>query len=200
MECDQVKTTYLNNGSIEQRSLCLALIRQVMSGNEPDVEHLWHYSKAVFPTKIHRGFFYDDYPQDRWIYDTRIGENIPDWPCLNLKPEILEEAIRNCLSQRNLNYFKKIVFNNISSWFTFQSTEKEDFWYNVSDALKQFSNTSKEINIEQPYKIKENEIEFQRKKGCVLRGTVPEGNQQSSGKRQTATCSGHLGNQVCTDR
>ena len=195
------ETTYLNNGSIEQRSLCLALIRQVMSGNNPNVEYLRHDNNSAFPIKIHNGFSYNDYPQDRWIYDTRIAENIPDWSCIKLKPEILEEAIRNCLSQRNLQYFKEYVEYNISSWFIFSDTEKCDFWYKVARILHTTHvETVKDTNIEQPIKEQKDEIKFQRKKGCVLRGTVPEGNQQSSGKRQTATCSGHLGYQVCTGR
>lgn len=200
MECDAVNS-YFNDGSKEQRSLCLALIRQVMSGNEPDVEHLRPYNDSAFPNKIHRGFFYDDYPQDRWIYDTRIAENIPDWPCLNLKSEILEEAIRNCISQHNLPYFKECVKENINRWFIFNYTEKPDFWYKVVATLGTIHlGTVKNTNIEQPIKEQKDEIKFQRKKGCILRGTVPEGNQQSSRKRQTATCSGHLGYQVCTGR
>ena len=197
MEGDEVNI-YFNDGSIEQRSLCLALIRQTMSGNEPDVEYLRHYSYQAFPSEIHKGFNYMDYPQDRWTFIERIAENIPDWPCLNLKPEILEEAIRTCLSQHNLNYFKAVVNDYIGVWFVFHQTGKYNFWYGVSDALKQSSNTSKEINIKQPIKTQKDEIKFQRKKGRVLRGTVPEGNQQSSGKCKTATCSGHLGYQICS--
>lgn len=191
---------YLNDGSIEQRSLCLALIRQAMSGNNPDVECLKHYDSAAFPNEERRGFFYDDYLQDEWEFRTRIANNIPNWPCLNLKPEILEEAIKNCLSQRGLEWFEKYVKRNIDYWFVFDDTGKPYFWYKVSEMLNRNPGTSKDTNIEQPYKTKENEIKFQRKKGCVLRGTVPEGNQQSSGKCQTATCSGHLGYQVCTGR
>ena len=190
----------LNDGSIEQRSLCLALIRQTMLGNKPDVEHLWHYSKAAFPNKIHRGFFYDDYPQDRWIYDTRIAENIPDWPCLNLKPEILEEAIKNCLSQHDLHFFKEYVEDNINCWFIFNKTKKPDFWFEVAEVLKHNPGTSKDTNIEKPYKIKENEIKFQRRKSTILRGTVPEGSQQSSGKCKATTCCGYLSYQVCSGR
>lgn len=120
------ETTYLNNGSIEQRSLCLALIRQTMSGNKPDVEYLRHYNEPVFPSKAHGGFMYCDYSQDKWIHG-KIADTIPYWPCLNLKPEILEEAIKNCLSQYNLQYFKEDVNYNINRWFIFSNTEKPDF-------------------------------------------------------------------------
>lgn len=189
---------YLNDGSIEQRSLCLALIRQTMSGNKTDVEYLKHYKGPAFPG--YNGFLYPDYPQDKWRPSTRIAENIPDWPCLKLKPEILEEAIKNCLSQHDLQYFEKYIARNISAWFIFSKTEKRDFWYEVSGALNHVPEISKDTNIKQPIKTKKDEIKFQRKKGCILRGTVPEGNQQSSGKCKTTTCSGHLGHQVCTGR
>lgn len=190
---------YLNDGSIEQRSLCLALIRQTMSGNGPDIKYL-RDNISAFPHEVYNGFFYRDYPQDKWEPCTRIAKNIPDWPCLKLKPEILEEAIKNCLSQNDLEYLKKCVDKNISAWFIFNKTEKSNFWYEVSRALYHVPEISKATNVKQPYKTKKDEIKFQRKKGCILRGTVPEGNQQSSGKCKTTTCSGHLGHQVCTGR
>lgn len=188
---------YLNDGSIEQRSLCLALIRQVMSGNEP---HLSMFTPGTTcNTKSSGGFNYRDFPEDNW-YRT-IAENIPDWPCLNLKPEILEEAIKNCLSQHDLEYFKKWVSFNIDYWFIFNKTEKSGFWYKVVDtSITIHSEINKDINIEKPYKTKENEIKFQRRKSTVLRGTVPEGSQQSSGKCKATTYCGYLSYQVCTGR
>ena len=195
------ESDYLNDGSIEQRSLCLALVRQVMSGNKPDVDYLRHYRNQAFPSEIHNGFSYNHYLQDKWKTDTKIAKNIPDWPCLNLKPEILEEAIRTCLSQHDLKYFKGGVDRNISAWFIFNDTEKPGFWYKVTRILSDHNPViSKDTNIEQPYKTKENEIKFQRRKSTVIRGTLPEGNQQSSGKRKATTCSGHLSYQVCSGR
>ena len=197
-----LKNEYLNDGSIEQRSLCLALIRQVMSENEPDVDWLRLYKGSAFPIKEFNGFSYEIYSRDKWKIGTKIAENIPDWPCLNLKPEILEEAIKNCLLQYDLQYFKGCVTDIFKCWFIFDKTEKPSFWYKVADTLNTLHlETIKETNIEQPFnKVQKDEIKFQRKKGCVLRGTVPEGNQQSSRKCKTATCSGHLGYQVCTGR
>ena len=199
------KNEYLNDDSIKQRSLCLALIRQVMSGNEP---HLSIFTPGTTcDTKSSGGFNYRDFPEDDW-YRT-IAKNIPDWPCLNLKPEILEEAIKNCLSQHNLQYFKAYVKYNINCWFIFNNTEKLDFWYKVADTLSSIPldrsstlplETVKDTNIEQPIKEQKDEIKFQRKKASVLRGTVPEGNQQSSGKCKATTCSGYLSHQVCTGR
>lgn len=195
-----IKSDYLNDGSIEQRSLCLALIRQVMSGNKPNVDYLRHYRNQAFPSEIHNGFSYTDYPQDKWTFNSRIAGNIPDWPCLNLNPEILEEAIKNCLSQHDLEYFKKHIVGTFTAWFIFCHTEKSDFWYKVAAILDNNPKISEDTNIEQPYKTKENEIKFQRRKSTVIRGTLPEGNQQSSGKCKTATCSGHLSYQVCSGR
>ena len=188
---------YLNDGSIEERSLCLALIRQTMSGNEPNLRIFTPHTACN--GKSTGGFTYDDFPEDGWSYT--IAKNIPEWPCLNLKPEILEEAIRNCLSQHDLQVFKGSVNYNIGCWFLFDKTEKSDLWFEVARVLRAIHlETVKDTDIEQPYKTKENEIKFQRKKASVLRGTVPEGSQQSSGKCKTATCSGHLSYQVCTGR
>lgn len=192
------KSEYFNNGSIEEKSLCLALIRQTFSGNNPDLKQLVKSGIIFYPNSSVGGFNYLDFRDDKW--NGLVAENIPDWPCINLKPEILEEAIKNCLSQYNPDYFRGVVTKNISLWFSFNKTGKENFWYEIAYALKHCSEESKEINIEQPIKTQENEIKFQRKKGRVLRGTVPEGNQQSSGKCKTATCSGHLSNQVCIGR
>ena len=191
------KNEYLNDDSIKQRSLCLALIRQVMSGNEP---HLSIFTPGTTcDTKSSGGFNYRDFPEDDW-YRT-IAKNIPDWPCLNLKPEILEKAIKNCLSQHNLQHFKHYVSYNINSWFIFDDTIKPDFWYDVARTLNRHSKKVKDTDIEQPFnKVQKDEIKFQRKKGCVLRGTVPEGNQQSSGKCKATTCCGYLSHQVCSGR
>ena len=199
---DVVKDTdYLNDGSIEQRSLCLALIRQVMSGNKPDVECLKRCNSVAFPIDAFGGFSYNNYPQDEWRIGTKIAENIPDWPCLKLKPEILEEAIKNCLLQYDLQYFKGCVTDIFKCWFRFNETEKPDFWYKVADTLNTIpSKTVKDTNIEQPIKKQKDEIKFQRRKSTILRGTVPEGSQQSSGKCKATTCSGYLGYQVCTGR
>ena len=188
---------YLNDGSIEQRSLCLALIRQTMSGNEPHLSIFTPHTGCTI--RSFGGFDYTDFPEDNWL--CTIAKNIPNWPCLRLKPEILEEAIKNCLSQHNLQYFKECVKYNINRWFILYKTEKSDFWYKVTYILNSIhSETVKDTNIEQPYKIKENEIKFQRRKSTVIRGTLSEGNQQSSGKCKTATCCGYLSHQVCTGR
>lgn len=194
------EAAYLNDGSKEQRSLCLALIRQTMSDNEPNVEHLRHYNNKAFPNDIHKGFSYIDYPQDKWRFEARVAENIPDWPCLNLKPEILEEAIKNCLTQCGLEWFRTYIEQDIAYWFIFDNTEKPYFWYKVAGMSNRNPGTSKDTNVKQPYKTKENEIKFQRRKSTILRGVVPEGSQQSSGKCKTATCSGYLSYQVCSGR
>lgn len=203
-------TNYLNDGSIEQRSLCLALIRQTMSSNTPDIAVLkglnkGNYESGAFPDSLKGGFYYRNYPQDRWIPSKKIAENIPNWPCLKLKPEILEKTIRSCLKQHSLEYFKEQVAKPILIWFIFSKTiEGDEYWSAVHEqTISQATvkdNTSEESNNITIINNKENEIEFQRKKGSIFRGTVPEGNQQSSGKCKTATCSGYICYQVCTGR
>ena len=191
------ESDYLNDGSIEQRSLCLALIRQAMSGNEPNLNIFTPNEPCN--AKDAGGFYYADFPEDSWF--RTIAKNFPNWPCLKLKPEILEEAIKNCLSQHDLPYFKECVKENINRWFVFNYTEKPDFWYKVVYTLGTIPlETVKNTNIEQPIKEQKNEIKFQRRKSTVLRGTVPEGSQQSSGKCKATTCSGHLSYQVCSGR
>lgn len=188
------KSEYFNNGSIEERSLCLALIRQTLSGNKPDLKELLKFD-SDYPNSCFGGFDYCAFNDDNW--SGFIAKHIPDWQCIKLKPAILEEAIENCLSEHNLDYFKKIVDKGLDHWFTFHSTSKESVWYYISD---HDSEISTEINREQPIKTQEDEIKFQRKKASILRGTVPEGNRQSSGKCKTATCSGYICYQVCTGR
>lgn len=190
---------YLNDGSIEQRSLCLALIRQVMSGNKPDVEHLINYPFLSFPTKTSKGFNYRDYSLDEWQPYKKIAKNIPDWPCLNLAPEILEMAIKNCIEEFSIARLMEVKDKDIYQWFGFDSTGDAGFWYKVGAELESLKTTGKE-ETEQPNKTQRNEIEFQRKKASILRGTVPEGSEQSSGKCKTATCIRHLGYQVCSGR
>lgn len=198
---DDRPSKYLNDGSIKQRSLCLALIRQTMVGNPPDLSLLINSKDGAFPATSNGGFNYKDFKNDIWNYSKKIAENIPDWSCLKLKPEILEEAIQTCLFyQHDSGHFKECLSKDIDCWFMFDKTGKSEFWYEVTRELESDSQISKEINIEQPIKIQENEIKFQRKKASILRGTVPEGNQQSSGKCKTTTCSGHLSYQVCSGR
>ena len=73
-------TNYLNDGLIEQRSLCLALVRQAMSGNTPDTAVLKGLNKEseAFSNALVGGFHYRNYPQDGWIPSKKIAKNIPN--------------------------------------------------------------------------------------------------------------------------
>lgn len=185
--------TYLNDGSIKQRSLCLALIRQAMSGNPVDLEVFLNLSSTggVLADKRLGGFNFGDYPQDDWRAD--IARNIPDWPCLKLKPEVLEKAIINCLTQHNLRYLEQTLISRLTSWFIFVKTGKEDFWFRVSEEL----NSALNNEIAQPLKQTKNETELQRKKASVVRGDLPEGSEQRSGKSKAAVVRGHLCYNIC---
>lgn len=185
--------TYLNDGSIKQRSLCLALIRQAMSGNPVDLEVFLNLSSTggVLADKDIGGFNFVDYLQDDWKAD--IARNIPDWPCLWLKPEVLEEAINNCLTQHDLQYLERALVSKLTSWFTFAKTGKEDFWFRVSKEL----NSALNNEIAQPLKQTKNETELQRKKAFVIRGDLPEGSEQRGGKSKAAVVRGHLCYNIC---
>lgn len=131
-----IYTNVLNDGSIEERSLCLALIRQTMSGNEPCLWRLVEGAQSserggYFPSGMDGGFFYDY--KDGW--NKTIANNIPDWPCLRLMPEILEEAIRDCLILHDLNYFINHVENPISDWFISDKIVINDYWGTVNEDL-----------------------------------------------------------------
>lgn len=184
---------YLNDGSIKQRSLCLALIRQAMSGNLVNLKIFLDVSSTdgAIADKQLGGFNFRDYPQDDWKID--IARNIPDWPCLQLKPEVLEEAIHNCLIQHGLQYLEQTLGLNLTSWFTFAKTGKENFWFRVSKKL----NSALNNKIEQPLKQTKNETELQRKKASVIRGDLPEGSEQRSGKSKASVVCGHLCYNIC---
>lgn len=179
----------LNDGSIEQRSHCLALIRQTMSGNEPNLSIFTPHTDCN--CKRVGGFDYIDFPQDDWHYT--IAQNIPDWPCLRLKPEVLEKAIKYCLEQKGLEHFKQAVMNSISTWFSFGKT-KEGYAY--WSCIAENQNSIK--LIENLNKKEEHENQLQRKKSDLVRGTVPEGNIICGRKCKTSVSIGHLSYKVCS--
>ena len=190
---------YLNDGSIEQISLCLALIRQTLVGNPPDLSLLITSKDGVFPITADGGFDYVDFKNDIWSYSKKIAGNIPDWPCLKLKPEILEKKIKDYISKYGLKCFEEAVAKNIISDHLLNNPDNKESWIDLWDN-QSISWRQENEYMNSPFKTYDNEIKFQRKKGSIFRGTVPEGNQQSSGKCKTATCSGYICYQVCTGR
>ena len=190
---------YLNDGSIEQRSLCLALIRQTLVGNPSNLSLLINSEYSVFPITADGGFDYADFMNDNWCYTKKIAKNIPDWPCLKLKPEILEEKIKDYIAKYGLKCFEEAVDKNIISDHLLNNPDNKESWIDLWDS-QSISWRQENEYLNSPFKTYDNEIKFQRKKGSIFRGTVPEGNQQSSGKCKAATCSGHLSYQVCSGR
>lgn len=200
---DEIKKTLdiygeCNNGSKEQKSLCLALIRQVMSGNPVNLKIFTDLEEGItcFSVESAGGFNYTDFLEDHW--SGFVAYNIPDWPCLKLKPEILEKAIINCLKQHNREYLKQVLHKTLEYWFVFHATEDSDYWLIVNDELKNFKQNSIESTYEHPLKIQKNEIEFQRKKASVIRGDLPEGSEQRSGKSKASVVCGHLCYNICS--
>lgn len=192
-------TDCLNDGSIEQRSLCLALIRQTLVGNPPDLSLLINSTHGVFPATDGGGFDYIEFKNDIWRYPRKIAKNIPDWPCLKLKPEILEKKLKDYIAKYGLKCFEEAVAKNTISDHLLNNPDNKESWVDLLDN-QSISWRQENEYMNSPFKTYDNEIKFQRKKGSILRGTVPEGNQQSSRKCKTATCSGHLSYQACSGR
>lgn len=191
------KQNCLNDGSIEQRSLCLALCRQVMSGNQPYLPIFKPHDSCN--TKNYGGFDYDDFPEDEWYLTT--AKNFPDWPCLKLKPEILETALKHSFKYRPTT-FSDFLSQPISRWFQWDKTpEGQKYWQEVNNAILDSNiilNTT-EITLNKSIKKEEkHENQLQRKKSDLVRGTVPEGNIICGRKRKASVSIGHLSNKICS--
>lgn len=194
----QTPDDFLNNGSIEQRSLCLALIRQTMSGNRPSLDILTNPKFTGFPNQDRGGFDCIGFISDGWV-ENKVANNIPDWPCLKLKPEILEKAIKNCLLQHDVNYFTSWVSKHVNAWFVFSRTDEgPEYWFNVTNACSK-SNTDKLV-INTNKTIENNENRFQKRKGTIVRGSIPKGSKIRSRKCQTSVTVGYLSNRKCIGR
>lgn len=168
--CGEFKEdSILNDDSLEQRSLCLALVRQTMSGNTPDLSIFMPHTNCS--CKLYGGFDYQDFPQDDWYHT--IARNIPDWPCLKLKPEILEKALCYCLTHHNIDYFNTVCQDPIDFWFTFSGTaEGPEYWRGIVNAC----NTDKLI-INPNKTIESNETELQNKETPVRGGSEQTANR-----------------------
>lgn len=64
MERDGVNI-YFNDGSVKERSACLALIRQTFSGNKPDLKELLKFD-SYYPNSCFGGFDYCAFNDDDW--------------------------------------------------------------------------------------------------------------------------------------
>lgn len=185
-----------NDGSIEQRSLCLALIRQTMSGNVPDLSMFTSHSPCN--TKSYGGFDYEDFRQDEWYHT--IAKNIPDWPCLTLKPQILEKALQYLLKYRGPSKFQDYISGLVETWFNWdQTSEGADYWRTVCSAIPENTKFKKSelVSVKTTINKINYENQLQRKKSDLVRGTVPEGNIICGRKCKTSVSIGHLSNKVC---
>lgn len=178
---------FWNDGSKEQRSLCLALYRQALSGNMPYIEKLDQGGPA-FEIKMHGGFNYITFPEDDWN-TSKIAGNLPNWKWLDVKPRILERVL---IILYNAHADFKTLERNPNSpalWFDGFIAPKSDTDF-AADFINKYLN--------KPTKTIEHENQLQRKKSDLVRGTVPEGNIICGRKRKASVSIGHLSNKVCS--
>ena len=144
-----------NDGSIEQRSLNLALLRQTQVGNIPDIHRLTNYGGfTTFPTASQLGFNYESFPKDGW--SGKIALNIPDWKWLNLDPKIVERALTHMKIQKISLSIPEKYPDNIALWFMFPNEEYE-YWGTVG----------KELLNNNPKQIKEYENRLQEERASL---------------------------------
>lgn len=175
---------FWNDGSKEQRSFCLALYRQALSGNVPYIEKL--DQSGAFKTKKEGGFNYLDFKEDIW--DEKIAHNCPDWKWLNIKPRILERVLTILYNAHADFKTLEINPNSPARWFDEITTDAENTRF-ITDFINKYLN--------KPTKTIEHENQLQRKKSDLVRGTVPEGNIICGRKRKTSVAVGYLSNSVC---
>ena len=183
---------YLNDGSREQRSLCLALIRQAMSGNPVNLNIFTDLKEgsSTFTTTLHGGFNYVDFLEDHW--SGFVAYNIPDWWCLNLKPEVLEDILNEFLKWHKYTTLKEYLEDEFSCWFLFSDTERSDYYHKINKAIKtRYNSLTNKVQTN-------HETELQRKKASVIRGDLPEGSEQRSGKSKASVVCGHLCYNICS--
>lgn len=183
----QKPNDFWNDGSKEQRSLCLALYRQALSGNVPSIEKLGQDS-PTFEIRDKGGFNYICFPEDDWN-TSKIAGNLPNWKWLDVKPRILERALT-------------ILYNAHADFKTLERNPNSPaFWFDVLMASKSDADFAADFiskYLDKPIKTIEYENQLQRKKSDLVRGTVPEGNIVCGRKRKASVSIGHLSNKVCS--
>ena len=190
---------FWNDRSVEERSLCLALCRQALSENPVNLEIFTKSSCLEFPNKINGGFNYCDFSKDDWY--NRIAENIPDWPCLRLKPQILEKALQYLLEYHGPSKIQDYISGLVETWFRWdQTSEGADYWGAVCLAIPENTKFKKSelVSVKTTINKINYENQLQRKKSDLVKGTVPEGNIICGRKCKTSVSIGHLSNKVCT--
>lgn len=198
---EEVEVESLNDGSLEERSLCLALCRQALSENPVNLEIFTKSSCLECPNKINGGFNYCDFSKDNW-YD-RIAENIPDWPCLRLKPQILEKALQYLLEYRGPSKIQDYVSGLVETWFNWDRTsEGADYWRTVCSAIPENAKFKQPelVSVKTTINKTNYENRFQKRKAVVIRGSVPEGNKVCSRKCETTVVCGHIDDRVIIGR
>ena len=185
--------------------LIFCMIFQYLSGNCPNP----HIFKDKFtPTKINGGFDFIEFKYD-FVNIQWEKVSFPDWPILNIPVDeahtILEHCYKYGESNKTLEFFTRDVSTIVYSGFLWENTpEGDEYWSNYNKAINlkvklEKSLTQQKISTTQ-IKTKNYEIKLQEKRGIILRGTVPEGNKQSSRKYEASIVSRPLGYAVCSGR
>lgn len=182
----QKPNDFWNGGSKEQRSLCLGLYRQALSGNMPCI-HKLNQNSLVFKIKDEGGFNYASFFEDEW--ENKVANNLPNWKWLNVKPRILERAFTILYNgHRHFEILERNP-NNPGLWFDGVATDAEDVKF-IADFISNYlDNSLNTTNYED---------KLQRKKSDLVRGTVPEGNIICGRKRKTSISIGYLSNKICS--
>lgn len=190
--------------------LIFCMIFQYLSGNCPNPSIFKYFTT---PSKNDGGFNYVDFEYDFLdIQSKKIP--FPDWPILNLPLDeaykILEHCYKYGNTKKNLEFFTQNVGSIVFAGFLWENTpEGHDYWnYKCAyykgiisrEKLEEYIKPTKSEILTTQIKTKNYEIKLQEKRGIILRGTVPKGNKQSSGKYETSIVSRPLGYTVCSGR
>ena len=184
---DVIPQDFWNDGSIEQKSLCLALFRQAQSGNYPSIDNLKSKADREFPNSS-KGFNYYDYMDDDW--SNCIAHNLPDYKWLNLNPRVLEKILIIVKNHLRYNEFQVLEQfpNNPVEWINWSGIFSDTEYSEFTEFIQNYTE-NETISYEN---------QLQRKKSDLVRGTVPEGNIICGRKRKATVSIGYLSNKICS--
>lgn len=122
-----------NDGSVEARSLNLAMLRQCQSGNIVSLDNLMS-GITEFPTSDRGGFDYRDFDADLW--NRKTAGNLPLWVWLGLKGSIVEKMLRTMQNQESDFVCITQYPDKIDHWFVLYRDQDVDF-FRINVELRQ---------------------------------------------------------------
>lgn len=190
--------------------LIFCMIFQYLSGNCPNPS-IFKY--LTTPPKENGGFTYIDFEYD-FIGIQKGNIPFPDWPILNIPLDEAYKILEHCYKygkiKENIKFFTQSVGSIVFTGFLWGVTpEGRAYWQDYHayyagtisrERLEESIKPTKSEILTTQIKTKNYEIKLQEKRGIILRGTVPKGNKQSSGKYETSIVSRPLGYTVCSGR